>query len=492
QCSERKNFILFSFHKNDFKNERIVKLIDKRIDFGSTFIKVVLADIEKREVILSDKFPSTVHTDARIGLEHCFQAVKKVLSEEQFHQALKLSSSSAAGGLRMAVVGLTRTLSITAGRDAVFGAGAKVMGTFHGELDDEKLKELEQLDLEILLLCGGYENGNTTMVLHNAKRIAESKIRVPIVYSGNNQVAKQIRFLMSSHKKECFIIDNILPEVGVVHVEPSQEIIRHLFMQRITNMKGLSAVKESLGEILMPTPAAVLAAGELLSGGTKTKEGMGPLMMVDVGGATTDIYSFIINKGYDGAKIAGSLEPFGKRTVEGDMGMRESSVCLYNEMDVKTLAEKAKVSEEQWKAGIEKRITNTSYLTDSEEEYRIDQTIAKSAVRISARRHAGKLEDTYYGSCERVQRGKNLTDIKTVIGTGGPIINSRHPELILKQVEKNSQTDRDILLPKKVETYIDREYVFFAAGLLKDYDEEAAYEQMTKSITKVEDDKTRR
>lgn len=455
------------------------------IDFGSTFTKVVLVDMKKREVLLSDKFPSTVHTDARVGLNQCFQAVKSRLTEEEFEQALKLSTSSAAGGLRMAVVGLTKSLSITAGRDAVFGAGAKVMGTFHGSLTEQQIRELEGLDLEIILLCGGYENGNVTMVLHNAKMIAESGIHVPVVYSGNRQAAKQVRMLMSSHKKECFIIDNILPNVGVLNIEPSQEIIRHLFMQRITNMKGLADVKESLGDILMPTPAAVLTAGELLSNGTENQEGFGPMMMVDVGGATTDIYSFNVNTGYEGAKMVGVAEPFGKRTVEGDMGMRESSVCLYNEMNAEELAAEAKVSEAQLRAGIDKRITETSFLADSEEEYQIDQTIARNAVRISARRHAGKLEDTYYGNCDQVQRGKNLTDIVTVIGTGGPIINSRHPELILKQVEKKTKKDDYILLPEKVETYIDKEYVFFAAGLLRKYDEEAALEIMKKSIIKI-------
>ena len=79
---------------------------------------------------------------------------------------MKLSSSSAAGGLRMAVVGLTPTLSNTAGRNAAFGAGAKILGSFSGRLTEEDIAALEALDLEILLFCGGYENGATSTVLH--------------------------------------------------------------------------------------------------------------------------------------------------------------------------------------------------------------------------------------------------------------------------------------------------------------------------------------
>ena len=455
------------------------------LDFGSTYTKVAVVDRTKQEIILTDKFASTVHSDAMVNLQQCFDAAKTVLTEEEFDSALKLSSSSAAGGLRMAVVGLTKGISITAGRDAVFGAGAKVMGSFYGMLTEEQVKEIEELDLEIILLCGGYEHGNVSMVMHNANMLAKSRIVVPVVYSGNNDVATYVRHQMKSHRKECFVIDNIIPNVGVLNVEPSQEIIRHLFMQRITNMKGLSQVKESIGKISMPTPAAVLTAGELLSTGTSQQEGFGPLMIVDVGGATTDVYSYNVNKGYDGATLTGIPEPFGKRTVEGDMGMRESSICLYNEMEKSEIANDAEVSEAFLEQAINKRITSTSFLADSEEEYRVDQTIARNAVRISARRHVGKLEYTYSGQCEMVQRGKNLTEIKTVIGTGGVVVNSKDPKKILSQVEKKSSRMEELLLPSDTQSYIDKEYVFYAAGLLREYDEETALAIMKKSLTKV-------
>lgn len=72
----------------------------------------------------------------------------------------------------------------------------------------------------------------------------------------------------------------------------AEEAIRDQFMNRIVNMKGIGCVRSELGEVLMPTPAAVLAAGTLLSEGSATQKGLGKLMMVDVGGATTDVYSF--------------------------------------------------------------------------------------------------------------------------------------------------------------------------------------------------------
>lgn len=115
----------------------------------------------------------------------------------------------------------------------------------------------------------------------------------------------------------------------------------------------------------------------------------------------------------------------------------------------------------------------------------MDQTIARNAVRISARRHVGKLEYTYSGQCEMVQRGKNLTEIKTVIGTGGVVVNSKDPKKILSQVEKKSSRMEELLLPSDTQSYIDKEYVFYAAGLLREYDEETALAIMKKSLTKV-------
>lgn len=454
------------------------------IDFGSTFTKVVLADLEERRVLLTDKFPSTVHTDAGIALSRCFDAVRKVISPKEFEDALKLSSSSAAGGLRMAVIGLTRSLSVTAGRETVFGAGAKVMGTFYGWLTEDHIRQIEALDLEIILLCGGYENGNQTMVLHNASMIANSQIHTPVVYSGNKAVAKDVRTLFRARRKECFVIDNILPAVGEINIEPSQEIIRHLFMQRITNMKGLAGVKKDLGEILMPTPAAVLAAGELLSQGTETQEGLGDLMMVDVGGATTDIYSFNVNHAANDAILVGVPEPYAKRTVEGDMGMRESSVCVLREVGAERLAKEAGVTEEDIEEAVGRRISDISILADDFRELAVDEAIARMAVHVSARRHAGKLEYSYSGNCDQIQRGKNLNEIRMVIGTGGQVVNSPDPATILKQVEL-ADRDRDILLPKSVEPYIDRDYVLYAAGLLRHYDEEAAFAIIKDSLKKV-------
>src|SRR5699024_8565065 len=106
---------------------------------------------------------------------------RATIGDENFKSALKLTTRSAAGGLRMAVVGLTKSLSIEAGRNASFSAGAKIVSSVAGLLTEKDIDIIEESRAEILLLCGGYEGGNTKGVIHNAKALSESKLSIPII-----------------------------------------------------------------------------------------------------------------------------------------------------------------------------------------------------------------------------------------------------------------------------------------------------------------------
>lgn len=454
------------------------------VDFGSTYTKVVCVDMGEGRVVHTDKFPSTVHTDASVCLGHCFDSVREKIGDKALKEALKLSSSSAAGGLRMTVIGLSETLSYTAGKNCAYGAGGKIINNYFGSLTSADAEEIAESKPEILLLCGGYERGNRTAVLHNAEILAESGITVPVIYAGNSAISQDIRSLMKQAGKECFLVRNIIPNIGELDTEDAEALIRNLFMKRITNMKGLSKVQAQIGEVVMPTPAAVLAAGTLLSQGTASQEGLGQILMVDVGGATTDVYSFCPNKGFNGAKLVGAPEPDSKRTVEGDMGMRESSICIAREIGIGPLAEGAEVSEGEMERGIQRRITETSCLPDSPVEQRIDDELARRAIQVSVRRHAGHIEHVNTGGGVQNQIGKNITEIETVIGTGGVIVNHRDPASLMKNIFLRPDEPEDVLVPRKSEILVDRDYVLFAAGLLKDYDDNAALSIMKKSVSK--------
>lgn len=453
------------------------------IDFGSTYTKIVCASLTEKRLIRAGSFPSTVRSDARVNLEQCMEFARETLGKENLEQSLKLCSSSAAGGLRMAVIGLTERLSYVAGRNTAFGAGGKIIASYSGALTPEQIHELELSQAEIILLCGGYERGNRSIVLHNAEMLANSHIFIPVIYAGNSSIARQVRTALVSREKKCLLADNIIPDVGVLNTASAEEAIRDQFMNRIVNMKGIGCVRSELGEVLMPTPAAVLAAGTLLSEGSATQKGLGKLMMVDVGGATTDVYSFNENKPYPGARLMGVSEPYAKRTVEGDMGMRESSICILREVGDKALASGARRNGGADRAG-------------RSDAHHDDGLSARYAGRAADRPGAGRaggrclcaetrpghVEHVWTTGSKQYQVGKNISEVSEIIGIGGVIVNSPDPAAILQRSTLRAGESEDVLIPRELNAHIDRDYVFYAAGLLRDYDEETAMALMKASI----------
>ena len=455
------------------------------VDFGSTFTKVAAVSLKEQRLLLTEKFPSSVRTDARVALSQCFGAAREAIGEKAFQSARKIASSSAAGGLRMAVIGLTQTLSVKAGRNAAFGAGAKIVLTLNGKITEQDVQQITTTQTEIVLFCGGYEGGNSSIILHNAEMLASSALRVPIVYAGNSSVAQEVRRKLTLSGHECFIVSNVIPQVGLLDVAMAEGVIRDIFMQRIVDAKGLSCVRKELDGLLMPTPAAVLQAGELLARGTPKHQGLGDLIILDIGGATTDVHSFAEHVSYKGAKLSGANEPYKKRTVEGDLGMRESSNSLAHEITIPSLADQLRASQECVCQSVSMRVQDNHFVPDTEDQRDFDLALAKGAARIASRRHAGVIEPMHSVMCKYVQRGKNLSGVRTIIGTGGPILNSSSSSSILEAVLANKVSEVDVLLPETAHFFKDKDYLLYAGGLIASFDKDVAFQILSQSLQSI-------
>ena len=137
------------------------------IDFGSTWTKLRVLDIESGNLLGSAQGPSTVATDVNVGLDAALASLERAMGRLPTF-AHRLASSSAAGGLRMVTVGLVRELTAEAARQAALGAGARLVGAFAYRLTARDAAEIENLAPDILLLCGGTNGGNSEVILHNA------------------------------------------------------------------------------------------------------------------------------------------------------------------------------------------------------------------------------------------------------------------------------------------------------------------------------------
>ncbi|MDR7871633.1 MAG: methylaspartate mutase accessory protein GlmL [Tissierellaceae bacterium] len=451
------------------------------IDFGSTYTKVTLVDIEKEEIVATEKSYTTVETDVIIGYNN---ALRKLFSKvkQEVNIVKKLSCSSAAGGLKIVAIGLVPELTAEAAKRAALGAGARVIKTYSHNLNNNELAEIKSSNADMILLAGGTDGGNCECIIHNAKMIAKHEISIPVVVAGNKSCNDEITDIFKD-KIEFYITENVMPNLNNINVVPARETIRSIFMKQIIHAKGMENVEKNISEILMPTPASVLKAAEVLSLGTKDEEGIGDLAVIDIGGATTDIHS--IGKGAPSQPavfLRGLEEPVAKRTVEGDLGMRYSAVSVYEAAGNRILKKYLNIEEYDLEYEFSKRYNNTSFLPETEKDIKFDEAMAKVCADISMKRHAGIVEAIYspLGTMYS-QTGKDLLELPYIIGTGGVLVNSKNPANIL-EATKFTMDDPTSLKPKNPKFFIDKEYVLSSMGLLAMVDKNMAVRMLKKYI----------
>ncbi|MBR6825659.1 MAG: glutamate mutase L, partial [Oscillospiraceae bacterium] len=259
------------------------------IDFGSTYTKLTAVDVEGEAILGTASSYTTVQTDINEGLEAALRILESKTGPIAYEKTY--ACSSAAGGLRMVTSGLVPELTGEAAKLASLGAGAKVVGIYAFQLTEDDVEDIRDLKPDILLLVGGTDGGNTECILHNATMIATLEPKFPVVIAGNRNASRQCSRILSEAGYEVHVCPNVMPKFGVLKIEDTQTKIREIFLDRIVQAKGLSKATDLLSDIMMPTPAAVLQAVELLSQGCEDETGIGDLVAVDVGGATTDVYS---------------------------------------------------------------------------------------------------------------------------------------------------------------------------------------------------------
>src|SRR6478672_3392026 len=419
------------------------------IDFGSTFTKLVAVDLERAELIGRAQAPSTVATDVREGL---LQALALLHEHHRVfdHQPKELSvlagttvlaSSSAAGGLRIAVVGNVPGLTVEAANQAALGAGAKIVGSSAFKLAAGQIVEIEQLRPDMILLTGGVDGGDTATILHNARVLADSALSVPVVVAGNQTIAGEVAQILQTGKKEILPVQNVMPKAGTLAVESAREAIRQLFMERITHAKGLDEVKEFVS-VVLPTPMAVLEGVRLGADGTGEEKGWGDILLLDVGGATTDVHS--VGFGYPAGENVisrGLAESYAKRTVEGDLGIRFNAATILHRVGLEKLASDLQlgfpeltVDSESVREYIERISQQTESVPTEKWHLAADAVLARAAVDLAIARHVGRRERIVAREGEAwVHYGKDMRDTHTLIGTGGVFIHNTFAAYILTQ-----------------------------------------------------------
>ncbi len=436
------------------------------IDFGSTYTKVVAVDMKEGTLLATATALTTIGTDITRGMEEAVAKIKLQLGRGCNFQH-KLACSSAAGGLGMIAIGLVPDFTVEAARRAALGAGARVLGAYAYELTLAELSQLEKEPGDIILLAGGTDGGDRKVLLHNARLLARSRIRVPVILAGNKVVVPEAARILGESGKEVRITENVMPELGELNIEPARETIRQVFMEKIVEAKGLHRAEAFVdGGILMPTPAAVLAGARLLADGASGEEGIGELMVIDVGGATTDVHSVAAGRPTRTRTIVRGLpEPRAKRTVEGDLGLRVSALSLLESAGKEQLLRNTDANIDL-EVLIPRLPTELGWLPGTPAERALERGMAVTAVEKAVRRHVGTLKEFCTPTGQYfIQEGKDLTAVRYVLATGGIFVHLENPGEILARAFVQNQNPL-ILQPTSPQFLLDRDYVLWAAGLL--------------------------
>lgn len=463
------------------------------IDIGSTFTKGAMFALSPRRpsVLRRALYPTTpddlTRGFARVLATLCGLSPETPLAEIRPPAPVRFCSS-AKGGLAIAAIGLVPDLTLQLARLAAMSAGGKVVKSFAYSLTDSDLAELERVRPDIVLFCGGTDGGNTAYVLGNAARLAACRWQGPIIYAGNRAAADRIAEILRG--RPLTIVPNLMPEIGVLNLEPVREKIREIFLEVIVAGKGLSEIVRRFETGVRPTPLGVY---ELMEAIPRVRSDWDNLCAIDLGGATTDFYSntesFLET---DSVVLKGIREPRLKRTVEGDLGLRVSAPALLESAtDYLAVALKeAGLTEADLQQYVAHVREQPGHIAGSPREKILDDLMAEACVYHAARRHIGTFRETYTPQGRvYVQSGKDLRRVGRVIGSGGYLAGCRDNGILRRAFRRLRETGPEIVLaPENPVFYADAAGLFPLLGNLASVYPEAAVTLALESLKPLEEE----
>ncbi|WP_433089678.1 glutamate mutase L [Dactylosporangium sp. CA-052675] len=376
------------------------------VDVGSTDTKLAVVDTRAGVLVCSATHPTTFGGDVLDGVDALLAGAGPV--------GHVYCCSSAGGGLRLGVVGFEALVSADAAYRVALSAGARVVHTTTGLLTAADVRALRAARPDVLLLCGGTDGGDADTVVGNARRLAGSRWRVPVVVAGNADAQPEVMALLAG--RPAVAAGNVLPRIGVTAPDSARAAIRDLFIRHVIGGKRLSRGARFGRLVSAATPDAVLTGVGVLARAVG-----GDLLVVDVGGATTDVYSALEPGEAPQDAVAGVS--WHLRTVEGDLGVR------WNVDGIRAAAARERLSAGDGPLGL-----------------------AAAAVTVAVRRHS--------------RAGRDLRHVSTVVASGGVFRHAEPGAAVAALAPALHDHAGGWALPRAPRTTVDTAYVLAAAGLI--------------------------
>ena len=416
---------------------------------------------------------SVLEGDVRVGLQGAIDDLCKSKGIDSLEYDEMLATSSAAGGLKMTVHGLVYDMTARAAKEAALGAGGIIHFVTAGKLRRTDIKKIKEINPNLILIAGGVDFGERDTAIDNAEMIRSMGLHVPVIYAGNveNQEEMELIFDEESGQK-LYNVDNVYPKIDDMNVEPCRKVIQEAFEEHITGAPGMEHVRDMVNGPIIPTPGAVMECTKLLY------DCIGDLMVLDIGGATTDVHS-VATESDQVARIMTAPEPKAKRTVEGDLGLYVNRMKVIESIGEEKFAELCKT------AGIDPDKTLETYVAipQTEDEIKLVEIIAEEACMKAVERHAGQIRYIYGPSGRStVAEGKDLTPVKWIVGTGGAMTRLPHREEIMGRICEYDETGTRLFPTSHARILVDNDYIMASLGVLSKKHRDGAIKLLEKSL----------
>jgi uncharacterized protein (TIGR01319 family) len=412
-------------------------------DCGSTTTKAILIEKKGEEfrLIVRGEAPTTVEApfeDVTMGVLNAVGEVeeltgRKLLDEkgqiispakDNVGTDIYISTSSAGGGLQMMVAGVVRSMTAESAERAALGAGAIVMDVIASNdkrLPHQQIQRIRHLRPDMILLSGGIDGGTTTHVVEIAELIsaADPKPRLgtgyklPVIYAGNVDAREAIKETLGD-KVDLDIVDNLRPVLERENLLPAREKIHDLFMEHVmAQAPGYRKLMTWTDAPIMPTPGAV----GLIIKTIADQEGI-EAVGVDIGGATTDIFSV--------------FQGVFNRTVSANLGMSYSVSNVFAETGLENVMRWVPfhMDERDLRNRVKNKMIRPTTIPQMMEELIFEQAIAKEALRLAFIQHKSfatalkgvQQQRTIADAFDQSAGGLTLVNMMTLnmlIGSGG-------------------------------------------------------------------------
>jgi uncharacterized protein (TIGR01319 family) len=412
-------------------------------DCGSTTTKAILIEQQPDgdyRLVTRGEAPTTVEApceDVTQGVLNAFAEVeelrgrklldgRKLLRPQAGDAGVDayLSTSSAGGGLQMMVAGVVAKMTGESAARAALGAGAIVMDTIATDdrrLPHEKIERIRQLRPDMILVAGGTDGGTTSHVVAVAELIAAANPRprlgqgydLPVIFAGNVKARAEVERLLGG-KVALQIVPNLRPVLEREQLGPARDAIHDLFMEHVmAQAPGYRTLMEWTDAPIMPTPGAM----GLMIQATAKASGTN-VVGVDIGGATTDVFSV----------FGGEFN----RTVSANLGMSYSVSNVLHEAGIAAIQRWVPfaLDEAELRDRIGNKMIRPTTIPQTLEELVIEQAIAREALRLAFVQHklfavglkGVQRERTIADAFAQTESGDSLVDmmkLDLLVGSGG-------------------------------------------------------------------------